>query len=226
MGGFSGLSGIEDIIGRLEDHVSAARHEKRPLIWFEKNDSLVGVRHLMPLYEAISGERPVLLSYRSFRNPKASSFVFSGYVLKEFRNRWFVFGRREGQSLVVNLALDRIVSIEKAPEGSEYIPMGNFNPEKWFSDMIGVTKDRTMKPQKVVFRASPKEAPYIRTKPLHRSQMVIEEDMDGYTTFKLEVIVNPELERDLLAYGCGITVLSPQSLVESIRRHHKAALNP
>ena len=83
-----------------------------------------------------------------------------------------------------------------------------------------------MKPQKVVFRASPKEAPYIRTKPLHRSQMVIEEDMDGYTTFQLEVIVNPELERDLLAYGCGITVLSPQSLVESIRRHHKAALNP
>ena len=226
LSGFSALSGIEDIIGRLEDHVSAARHEKRPLIWFEKNDSLVGLHHLMPLYEAISGERPVLLSYRSFRNPKASSFVFSGYVLKEFRNRWFVFGRREGQSLVVNLALDRIVSMEKAPEGSEYIPMGNFNPEKWFSDMIGVTKDRTMKPQKVVFRASPKEAPYIRTKPLHRSQMVIEEDMDGYTTFQLEVIVNPELERDLLAYGCGITVLSPQSLVESIRRHHKAALNP
>ena len=180
----------------------------------------------MPLYDAISGERPVLLSYRSFRNPKASSFVFSGYVLKEFRNRWFVFGRRSGQSQVVNLALDRIVSIEKAPEGSTYIPMGDFNPEKWFSDMIGVTKDRTMKTQKVVFRASPKEAPYIRTKPLHRSQMVIEEDLDGYTTFQLEVIVNPELERDLLAYGCGITVLSPQSLAESIRRHHRAALNP
>ena len=64
------------------------------------------------------------------------------------------------------------------------------------------------------------------TKPLHRSQMVIEEDMEGYTTFQLEVIVNPELERDLLAYGCGITVLSPQSLVKSIRRHHKASVNP
>ena len=50
--------------------------------------------------------------------------------------------------------------------------------------------------------------------------------MEGYTTFQLEVIVNPELERDLLAYGCGITVLSPQSLVESIRRHHKASVNP
>lgn len=123
------------------------------------------------------------------------------------------------------IALDRIVSIEKAPEGSTYIPMGDFNPEKWFSDMIGVTKDRTMKTQKVVFRASLKEAPYIRTKPLHRSQMVIEEDLDGYTTFQLEVIVNPELERDFLAYGCGISVLSPLFLAESIKRHHKAALN-
>ena len=82
-----------------------------------------------------------------------------------------------------------------------------------------------MKTQKVVFRASPKEAPYIRTKPLHRSQMVIEEDLDGYTTFQLEVIVNPELERDLLSYGCGITVLSPQSLAESIKRHHRQALS-
>ena len=74
--------------------------------------------------------------------------------------------------------------------------MGDFNPEKWFSDMIGETKDRTMKPQKVLFKASPKEAPHIRTKPPHRSQLVIEEDLDGYTTFQLEVIVNPELERE------------------------------
>ena len=100
-----------------------------------------------------------------------------------------------------------------------------------FKDDVSLQKiyryiDKLNNTQKVVFRASPKEATYIPTKPLHRSQMVIEEDMVGYTTFQLEVIVNPELERDLLAYGCGITVLSPQSLVKSIRRHHKAALNP
>ena len=55
LSGFSALSGIEDIVGRLEDHVSAARHEKRPVIWFEKNDSLVGLHHLMPLYPGEPG---------------------------------------------------------------------------------------------------------------------------------------------------------------------------
>lgn len=101
--------------------------------------------------------------------------------------------------------------------------MGNFNPDTWFNDMIGVTKDRMMKPQKVVFKANPKEAPYIRTKPLHKSQTVIEADEEGYTTFQLTVIVNPELERDLMAYGEGIIVLAPKTLVASIAKRHKDA---
>ena len=51
-----------------------------------------------------------------------------------------------------------------------------------------------------------------------------EENQRRFITFHMEVIVNPKLERELLAYGCGITVLSPQSLVEFIRRHHKASV--
>ena len=68
-----------------------------------------------------------------------------------------------------------------------------------------------------------KEAPYIRTKPLHKSQTVIEADEEGYTTFQLTVIVNPELERDLMAYGEGIIVLAPKTLVASIAKRHKDA---
>lgn len=223
LSGFAAFSGMEDIIGRLEDHVSAVRHEKKPVIYFEKNDALIGLHHITPLYEAISAQKPLRITYQSFKNPRPETFNFSAYVLKEFRNRWFVFGRRERKIPVFNLALDRIVSIEPAPKESEFFPMGNFNPDTWFNDMIGVTKDRMMKPQKVVFKANPKEAPYIRTKPLHKSQMVIEADEEGYTTFQLTVIVNPELERDLMAYGEGIKVLSPKALVASIAKRHKDA---
>jgi predicted DNA-binding transcriptional regulator YafY len=35
---------------------------------------------------------------------------------------------------------------------------------------------------------------------------------DGSVLFSLDVILNHELERDLLGYGEGITVLSPQDL--------------
>lgn len=223
LSGFSAFAGMEDIIGRLEDHVSAVRHEKKPLIYFERNDSLTGLHFITPLYEAISAGRPIRITYQSFRQPKPESFIFSPYVLKEFRNRWFVYGRKEGKRLVLNLALDRIHAIEPAPGEAEFVPMGDFCPETWFRNMIGVTKDRTMKPQTIRIRAGAKEAPYIRTKPLHRSQMVVEADEDGNTVFQLQVIINHELERDILAYGEGVTVLSPKSLRNSIAQRLKEA---
>ena len=46
--------------------------------------------------------------------------------------------------------------------------------------------------------------PYIETKPLHRSQTVVERDPDGSAVFQLEVVLNYELERDLISYAEGI----------------------
>ena len=223
LSGFSAFAGMEDIIGRLEDHVSAVRHEKKPVIYFEKNDSLTGLHFITPLYEAITTERPINIIYQSFKNPRPIEFIFSPYVLKEFRNRWFVFGRREGKVNILNLALDRIQNIEPAPKETEFIPMGKFNPETWFNDVIGVTKDRSMKPQKVRFWASALHVPYIRTKPFHKSQMVVEVDGDGNAIFQMEVILNYELEKDLLGFGEGIKVLAPKALVDSISKRLKAA---
>lgn len=223
LSGFSAFAGMEDIIGRLEDHVSAVRHEKKPVIYFEKNDALTGLQYITPLYEAITAEKPIHIKYHSFKNPRPSEFNFSPYVLKEFRNRWFVFGRKEGKTGVMNLALDRIQSITPAPKEAEFIPMGKFNPDTWFENMIGVTKDRTMKPQKVRFRANAWQVPYIRTKPLHKSQMVIEVDEDGNAIFQIEVILNYELEKDLLGFGESIEVLSPKPLRDTIAKRIKTA---
>jgi len=224
LSGFSAFAGMEDIIGRLEDHVSAIRHEKRPIIYFEKNDALVGLNYITPLYEAIAAQRPIRIVYQSFKNPREQDYVFSPYVLKEFRNRWFVFGRKQGKAGVMNLALDRIRLITPAPPDVEFIPMGKFNPETYFNDLIGVTKDRTMKPQKVRFRADAWQVPYIRTKPLHKSQMVVDVDEDGNAIFQIEVILNYELEKDLLGFGESIEVLSPKSLRDSIKKRLKEAV--
>lgn len=223
LSGFSAFSGVEDIIGKLEDHVSAVRHEKKPIIYFEKNDSLTGLHWITPLYEAIAAQRPIHISYHSFKNPRPSEYNFSAYVLKEFRNRWFVFGRKEGKTNVMNLALDRIQSLSPASAEAEYIPMGKFNPEKWFSDVIGVTKDRTMKPQKIRFRASALHTPYIRTKPFHKSQIVVEIDQDGNGIFEMEVVLNYELEKELLGFGEGIKILTPKTLRDTIAKRLKAA---
>lgn len=218
LSGFSGFAGMEDIVGRLEDHISAVRHERRPAIWFESNDRLRGLNFITPLYEAIVSRRPVLVTYHSFKSRDEHTFTFSPYILKEYRNRWFIFGRSKVEGPVANLALDRIIKIAEAGPDAIFIDEGEFSPEEYFKDIIGVTKipgkmDTRMD---IRFRAAPRFAPYIETKPLHHSQFVLERDESGAVTFQISVCRNYELEKVLLEFGDGIEVLSPKSLRKDI----------
>ena len=104
--GFSYFSGMGDIVSRLEDHVTSAKQKTIPVIDFEKNESLKGLDYLDTIYHAIVNKQALSLKYRSFKARSANTFLFYPYLLKEYRNRWFVFGRRKGN--LINLALDRI----------------------------------------------------------------------------------------------------------------------
>jgi hypothetical protein len=42
--------------------------------------------------KAIVAKKTICITYQSFKAREASTFCFSGYLLKEYRNRWFVLG--------------------------------------------------------------------------------------------------------------------------------------
>lgn len=67
------------------------------------------------------------------------------------------------------------------------------------------------------------EAPYIITKPIHRSQQVVERLADGSVILEIEVVINHELERVFFGYAEGIHVLYPKTLVELMGRKLKKA---
>ena len=223
LSGFQEFSGMEDIMGRLEDRVNMAKEKSHPVIFFDKNDKLKGLEFIEPLHSAILAKRPLKINYQSFRARFPTSLIFHPYALKEFNNRWFVYGNKPKDTYVVNLALDRIVSLEEAP-GVEFIENSEFNPETWFDDLVGVTKFPTDKCEKVRFWASPLEAPYIKTKPIHNSQKVIESNRDGSAIFEIDVIVNRELVRLIFGYAEGLKVLSPRKLQNMIKKHFRLGL--
>ena len=157
------------------------------------------------------------MTYQSFRAKVPNTFTFHPYALKEFNNRWFIFGRR-GMKDIENLALDRIVDLTETPE-IPFLEDPGFNPEVWFADMVGVTKSSSDKPERVVIWASPDEAPYIRTKPFHPSQRILELKEDGAMVFELNIIINRELVRLILGYAEGLKVLTPRKLSYQVRTH-------
>ncbi|MBR6181397.1 MAG: WYL domain-containing protein [Prevotella sp.] len=225
MSSFKGFSDVEDVVNRLEDHVASMRYKVEPVILLESNDRLRGLEHITPLHDAILEQTPVTIVYKSFQWNESQQFLFSPYILKEFRNRWFVFGRRHDapEGLLLNLALDRIEDISDAPKRAKYIKIKSFHPQQYFKDIIGVSRFPDDKVVHIVFRVAAKEVPYVITKPLHQSQKEIERMEDGSTLFSIDVIPNYELERDILGYGEGITIIEPEELVCKIHKRLKSA---
>jgi predicted DNA-binding transcriptional regulator YafY len=209
--GFSYFSGMGDIVSRLEDHVTSAKQKTIPVIDFEKNESLKGLDYLDIIYHAIVNKQVLNLKYRSFKARSANTFLFYPYLLKEYRNRWFVFGRRKGN--LINLALDRIHNIEIA-EKEKFVENDLFDPQTFFEDLVGVTKNIGMKTETVCFWVNKENAPYVQTKPFHKSQKVVEELEDGSKIFEINVVINQELQREFFGYADTIKILSPKSLVD------------
>lgn len=214
--GFSYFSGMGDIISRLEDHVTSVRQKTTPIIDFEKNNNLTGLNYLDGIYRAILNKQAIQLKYRSFKARSEAEFVFYPYLLKEYRNRWFVFGSKKKGNMLYNLALDRILEIALAPDEA-YQENTNFNPATFLDDVIGVTKGINEHPQEVHFWANKENAPYVLTKPFHKSQHLVEKEEDGSMVFQIKVVINQELHREILGFGDGIRVLSPPSLVRFIK---------
>ena len=220
MSSFKGFDGVGDVVNRLEDYVASMRYKVEPVILLESNERLRGLQYITVLHDAIVEKRPLCISYKSFKSEEVRHYCISPYILKEFRNRWFLFGKIHDyeNTPIFNLALDRIEGITEAPKRERFLKDKTFSPKTYFKNMIGVTRDPDSPVEHVTFLAVASEAPYVRTKPFHQSQRELQQMEDGSVLFSLDVILNHELERDLLGYGEGVTVLSPDSLVEKLRK--------
>lgn len=219
---FTGLKMSDDLmemIAKLEDKVYAQRTRSHPLVEFERNDNLRGLHWIEGVRRCMMDRKCFQVTYKSFRARSASTYPFSPYLLKEYRNRWFVLGRAHvKQAVLLTLALDRIENIEEMEQGAElFIPNTDVDLDTFFKDVVGVTRSLKCRPVHVVFKADRKNAPYLKTKPMHSSQRIIEEDEDG-TTFSIDVILNFELEREFLGFGSSVEVLAPRVLRNRIRR--------
>lgn len=213
---FEQFSEMADVIRRLQDKLAISRNNRKPVIHFDSVPDLKGLKLLNPLYNYIVHRQTLRVLYQSFNAPEPVEYILCPYLLKEFRNRWFLFGAKAENLLMYNLALDRIVSVE--PSDVAFREKPEFDAEHFFDDMIGVSKNMHDRPRKVRFWASAEQSKYIKTKPIHPSQKVLKENPDdGTCIFQIEVIINFEMYSVFMSYGPGIRVISPHYAVSFMK---------
>jgi hypothetical protein len=214
--GFSHFNEMVGMIQRLEDKVSAAKTKGKPIVHLETNQGLRGIEFIVDVYQSIKKNLLIELTYQSFKARTPNVFKFHAYLLKEYRNRWFVLGRRSSKEPLTTLALDRIKEM-KTLLNPVYIENEEFDADEYYKDVIGVTVNDGNRPQLVHLAIDRSNAPYVITKPLHATQKIVAKSSEGIEV-TIEVILNYELEREILGFGDSIVVMKPQRLRERIEK--------
>ncbi|SDF31110.1 Predicted DNA-binding transcriptional regulator YafY, contains an HTH and WYL domains [Bacteroidales bacterium KHT7] len=213
---FEQFAEMTDVVRRLQDKLAISKNQRKPIVHFDSVPDLKGLKLLNPLYGYIVRRQTVRLLYQSFNASSPTEYVLFPYLLKEFRNRWFLFGGRSSDMHIFNLPLDRIVSVE--PSDVPFRENPEFNPEKFFDDVIGVSKNIKSTPRRIKFWASAEQSKYIKTKPIHHSQKLKSENPDdGSCIFQIEVVVNFEMYSVFMSYGPGVRIIYPRNVVAYMR---------
>ncbi|MFG4004619.1 helix-turn-helix transcriptional regulator [Flavobacterium aquidurense] len=192
-----------------------------PIMEFESNQYLQGIEHLGLLYNSIYHQRVLSIEYKSFTDISSKNIIIHPYYLKQFNNRWFLFGLNpENGKSDWNMALDRIINIKEIED--KYIINEEIDWSEYFEDIIGVTKNTNCEIEEIKLHFFGITGNYVVSKPLHGSQKAkwINNEL---LEVKLKLITNFELESLILSYGERVKVISPSHLVTAIYLRLKLA---
>ncbi len=211
---------VEEMIIRLMNtfHLKGSR---ATVVSFEQNQYLKGINHFTELFNAIQNQRALKITYQSYKEPVARTFIFHPWHLKQYNNRWFVFGWNHSEDMLYNLAIDRIIDTEY--NTTSYIKNAHIDFEEFFEDVVGVSVDPDAPVEKVIVMINKELWPYIESKPLHGSQKV-KEKTDEATIIELNVKINYELRSLLFSFADMVKVLEPAWLKTEFQKRFKRAL--
>ena len=156
----------------------------------------------------------IKINYHTYKSGQVIEGVIHPYYLKEYNQRWFLFALNDEYRNISTYALDRIETIGKT--SIQFIPNTDIDFSHYFDNVIGVSVKSDKTPQTVKIWVDKEQLPYTLSKPLHKTQSVIEENEDGSAVIAIKVIPNFELEQLLLSFGERFEILYPTSLREKI----------
>lgn len=178
--------------------------ESTPIVSFQSNPDLKGIDHFGKLLQAILRKRVLKVRYAPYGKTPITATIYP-YHLKEYNDRWYLIAQVKGYDSYAHYALDRIDGFEEVA-----VPYKEANMEfdDYFDDVIGVTVPEDDS-EDIILRINKPRFEYIRTKPLHLSQRIIEENED-YAIVTINVKENKELESLVLSFGSDFEIISPQ----------------
>lgn len=211
------LSNVEDIktsqmkqwmISSLSMYnILAECQDMKDKILFEEIPS--SQKYISDIIQAIRDRRAITYQYQSHFSSEPHEVMVEPYCLKLFKQRWYLLARVPEYDELRIYALERMSNLVQT--SCKYKIPKDFNAEDYFYQYYGINTSGN--PQIVRIKAIPLEAKYLRSLPLHPSQIEIR-TTPKYSIFSMYLSPTWDFKQELLSRADQIEVLEPDSLRE------------
>ena len=186
---------------------------------FDRGNQRIDDGILGKILTAVADKNEIKFSHHSFWKKKSSSIVLQPHLLKQYQNRWYVFGCFPGGEFRI-FGLERIHDLEVR---NQTFKVSMKKPKEAFDNVVGVVYSISDL-ETVILSYDAHQGQYIKTQPIHYSQKVL---IDDENEFRIQLRVKPnyELEEHILKQGERVVVIEPLWLREIILKRMKLTIS-
>jgi predicted DNA-binding transcriptional regulator YafY len=209
---------LDELFPRIESAFDLVHEDFSGLISYQSNRDYTGQPLVGKLYNQLVRKKVLEVEYQSFKESKSTKRVIHPYHLKQYNNRWFLFGYQEGAKYtgLTTLALDRILDFS---ELNLDIKPNDIVWGDYFDEIIGVSRDGNTEAVEIKLRFSKERIGYVLTKPIHGATQKMDKSDPENRTITILAIPNKELYQNLLSFGSDLEVITPDFVKSEIGEH-------
>ena len=207
---------LDELFPRMKSAFNIVHEDYNGLISYQSNRDYSGQPWVGEIYNQLLRKKILIIEYKGFKSVEAYLRRVHPYHLKQYNNRWFLFGWEESENYtgITNLALDRIITISETIY--DIIP----NEVDWadyFDEMIGVSRPNDKEAVEVKLRFSTTRMPYVITKPIHGASQRLDKNDPEQRTIILNLLPNYEMYQAILSFGSDVEILGPAEVVKKLK---------
>jgi proteasome accessory factor B len=192
-----------------------------PFIHLEKRRPQ-GTENLYGLLHSIKNRLKIEFTYQKFWDDELSQRIVEPYALKEFKNRWYIIAKDCKDSNIKSFALDRLTQLEISKQ--TFVYPKNYSVEENYRYCFGIISPNGESPQDIILAFDPFQGKYIKTLPLHDSQVILIDNSEEIR-IKLRLCLTHDFLMELLSFGEYLKVIEPKELVDKVKKSHEKAFN-
>ena len=211
---------IEKILDRAVSKSNNKDNEEE-VIQFESLPTVRGNEHLEILLSSIKSKSTVQFNYYNYIKDEKSVRRIQPYLLKEYRNRWYLIGKSEIKKRIITFGLDRISDLIVLSQ--QYVMDNSFSPDIYFKHTLGITVYDKL-PTEITIETNPILSKYLESQPIHHSQNLMELKSNGNHVYSYFLLITYELKMLLMGFGKDCKVLAPKSFREEIINEYKQVM--